>query len=93
MAILDWRRNPVTYHSPCEALDIVGFTTSVGVLLVSGHKITKHTLTTLFFPLSYGSNSGQFLDQKFFRRVVRDCRNLLLEVMGELEKQRTDNCS
>lgn len=65
MAILDWRRNPVTYHSPCEALDIVGFTTSVGVLLASGHKITKHMLTILFFPSPMVPILVNFLTRNF----------------------------
>lgn len=74
MAILDWRRNPVTYHFPCEALDTVGFSTSVGVLLVSGHKITKHMLTTLFSPLlwfQFWSISWPEIFQKGSKRLQK----------------------
>lgn len=42
-----------------------GFTTSVGVLLASGHKITKHMLTTLFSPSPVVPILVNFLTRNF----------------------------
>lgn len=90
-----WRDPFPGIPSLLGTVNTIGFSASFGVLLASGFKLPKYTLTTLFFFLPHNSNSHQ----KFCRGVERYCRNLFLEVTNELKKniikikQRTDNCS